>query len=81
MLQKLEELQKPLSTETDTDIKYRVDVLVELRNTAQEIKNCRANIATLEKNSNMILKQIQLSELEKIIREEEEQIARDNRRV
>ncbi len=81
VLQKLEELQKPLSTETDTDIKYRVDVLVELRNTAQEIKNCRANIATLEKNSNMILKQIQLSELEKIIREKEEQIARDNRRV
>ena len=81
VLQKLEELQKPLSTETDTDIKYRVEVLVELRNTAQEIKNCRANIATLEKNSNMILKQIQLSELEKIIREKEEQIARDNRRV
>ena len=81
VLQKLEELQKPLSTETDTDIKYRGDVLVELRNTAQEIKNCRANIATLEKNSNMILKQIQLSELEKIIREKEEQIARDNRRV
>ena len=81
VLQKLEELQKPLSTETDTDIKYRVDVLVELRNTAKEIKNCRANIATLEKNANMILKQIQLSELEKIIREKEEQIARDNRRV
>lgn len=81
VLQKLEELQKPLSTATDTDIKYRVDVLVELGNTAQEIKNCRANIATLEKNSNMILKQIQLSELEKIIREKEEQIARDNRRV
>ncbi len=81
VLQKLEELQKPLSTETDTDIKYRVDVLVELGNTAQEIKNCRANIATLEKNSNMILKQIQLSELEKIIRDKEEQISRDNRRV
>lgn len=79
--QKLEELQKPLSTETDTDIKYRVDVLTDLKSTAQEIRNCRANIATLEKNSNMILKQIQLSELEKIIREKEEQIARDNRRV
>ena len=79
--QKLEELQKPLSTETDTDIKYRVDVLTELRSTAQEIKNCRDNIATLEKNSNMILKQIQLSELEKIIREKEDQIAKDNRRV
>lgn len=78
---KLEELQRPLSTETDTDIKYRVDVLTELRSTAKEIKNCRDNIATLEKNSGMILKQIQLAELEKIIREKEEQIAKDNRLV
>lgn len=78
---KLEELQRPLSTETDTDIKYRVDVLTELRSTAKEIRNCKDNIATLEKNSGMILKQIQLAELEKIIREKEEQIAKDNRLV
>lgn len=77
----LEELQKPLSTVTDTDIKYRVDVLVELKNIAQEIKNCRDNIATLEKNSGMILKQVQLSELENIIKEIEDHISKVNQKI
>lgn len=81
ILQNLEELQKPLSTETDTDIKYRVDVLADLNSTAQEIKTCKDNIATLEKNSGMILKQVQLSELEKIIDEIEKQISELDRKV
>lgn len=81
ILQNLEELQTPLSTETDTDIKYRINVLVDLNSTAQEIKNCKDNIATLEKNSGMILKQIQLSELENIIREIEEQIEKLRERI
>lgn len=81
ILQNLEELQKPLSTETDTDIKYRINVLVDLNSTAQEIRNCKDNIATLEKNSGMILKQIQLSELEKIIGEIEKQISELDRKV
>lgn len=81
ILKNLEELSKPLSTDTDTDIKYRVDVLTELKSAAQEIKNCKDNIATLEKNSGMILKQIQLSELEKIIRELEKKISQLDRKV
>ena len=81
ILENLEELLGPLSTETDTDIKYRVDVLTEWKNVLQEIRNCRDNIATLEKNSGMILKKIQLSELEKIIKEIEGQISGCNRRV
>lgn len=81
ILQNLEELQKPLSTETDTDIKYRINVLVDLNSIAQEIKNCKDNIATLEKNSGMILKQIQLSELENIIVEIEKQISDLDRKV
>lgn len=81
ILRNLEELQNPLSTDIDTDIKYRVDVLTELSSTRQEIRNCKDNIATLEKNSNVMLKQIQLAELEKIIREVEEQISRLNRKV
>ena len=81
ILQNLEELQNPLSTDIDTDIKYRVDVLTDLCSTRQEIRNCKDNIATLEKNSNVMLKQIQLAELEKIIREVEEQISRLNRKV
>lgn len=74
VLRNLEELKSPLSTDTETDIKYRVDVLADLRELAREMKNCRDNIATLEKNSGMILKQVQLSELEKIIREIDGQI-------
>lgn len=81
ILRNLEELQNPLSTDIDTDIKYRVDVLTELCSTRQEIRNCKDNIATLEKNSNVMLKQIQLAELEKIIREVEERISRLNRKV
>lgn len=81
VLKNLEELQKPLATETDTDIKYRIDVLVELQNVAREIKNCKDNIATLEKNSGMILKQIQLSELEKIIGEIDERISEVNKKT
>lgn len=81
ILRNLEELQNPLSTDIDTDIKYRVDVLTELCSTRQEIRNCKDNIATLEKNSNVMLKQIQLTELEKIIKETEEQISKLNRKV
>ena len=81
ILQNLDELQKPLSTETDTDIKYRMDVLTDLRSTEQEIQNCRDNIATLEKNSNVFLKQIQLQQLEKIIKETEDLISGLNRKT
>ncbi len=81
ILQNLEELQKPLATETDTDIKYRMDVLTDLRSTEQEIQNCRDNIATLEKNSNVFLKQIQLQQLEKIIKETEDLISGLNRKT
>lgn len=81
VLQELNELQKSLSTETDTDIKYSVDVLTELKEIAREMKNCRDNIATLEKNSGMILKQIQLEKLEDIIEEIEDQISEKNREL
>ncbi len=81
ILRSLEQLQEPLSTETDTDIKYRVDVLTDLQGTQQEMKNCRDNIATLERNSNMLMKQLQLQQLEKIINEKEKQISDLNRSV
>ena len=60
---------KPLETEHDTDIKYRLDVIGDLRHVDLEINKCRENIATLEKNSSVIMKQIQLSALEKILEE------------
>lgn len=63
----LEELQIPLSTEADTDIKYRMDVLRDLKTNAQEIQNCKDNIETLDSNQSMIMKRIQLEQLGKII--------------
>lgn len=81
IMKRLEELQKPLSIENDMDIKYRMDVLQELRYNAQEIKNCKANIATLEKNQGMILKQIQVSKLEEIILEIDAKISELNKKA
>lgn len=68
-LEQLEFVLKPLETEHDTDIRYRLDVIGDLRYVDQEINKCKESIATLEKNSNMIMKQIQLSALEKILGE------------
>lgn len=68
-LEQMESVLKPLETDHDTDIKYRLDVIGDLRQVDLEINKCRENIATLEKNSNMIMKQVQLSALEKILGE------------
>ena len=65
--QSLETLQIPLSTEADTDIKYRMDVLRDLKTNAQEIQHCKDNIATLDSNQSMIMKRIQLEQLGNII--------------
>lgn len=80
-MRRLEELQKPLSIETDTDIKYRMDVLRDLKDNAQEIQNCKANIATLDKNQGMIMKRIQLDQLEKIISEIDLHISEQNKKT
>lgn len=66
-LEQLEFVLQPLGTENDTDIKYRLDVIGDLRIVDLEINKCKENIATLEKNSSVIMKQIQLSALEKIL--------------
>ena len=80
-LKQLEFVMAPLATDADTDIKYRVDVLSELWALEEEIKRCNDNITTLEKNSNMIQKQIQLDALEKILKELEGDHDRLNREI
>lgn len=65
----MDQILEPLSTEFDTDIKYRMDVMTALERNQQEIQNCKDNIATLEKNSGMIMKQIQLTVLEDRLKE------------
>ena len=68
-LKQLEYVLEPLNTDQDTDIKYRLDVIGDLRQVSLEIDKCKENIATLKKNSNMIMKQLQLSALEKMLEE------------
>lgn len=77
--QNLEELKRPLSWESETDIKYRVDVLTELKRIAQQMKQCNENIKTLDKNSGMLLKRIQLSQLDSILVQLDEDIMDANR--
>ena len=88
LLQKLEEqikeiehIKKSLDTTYDIDIQYRVDILPDMQSLAEEIDKCNKNIATLEKNSNMLQKQIQLSTLEDMIRELEQQLLKNNQCV
>lgn len=57
-----------LSTDSDVDIKYRLDVLHTLGTVDRAIAKCQENIQKLKKNSTLIEKQIQLEELEKVLR-------------
>lgn len=57
-----------LSTDSDVDIKYRLDVLHTLGTVDRAITKCQENIQKLKKNSTLIEKQIQLEELEKVLR-------------
>ena len=54
-----------LSTESDVDIKYRLDVIATLRMLNKSIDKCEENIRKLKENSTSIQKQLQLDELEK----------------
>ncbi len=65
---------KLMNTESETEVKYRIDVLAKWRRNEEEIRKCRSNIETLNKNSTIMQKQIQLDELEKIRHELERQI-------
>lgn len=57
-----------LSTDSDVDIKYRLDVLHTLGTVDRAIAKCQENIQKLKENSTLIEKQIQLEELEKVLR-------------
>ncbi len=72
-VRQLDYVLAPLATDADTDIKYRVDVLAGILVNEEEIRKCKANIAALEKNTNILQKQVQMETLENIIRELEKQ--------
>ena len=80
-MEMLQRVLEPLSTEHDMDIKYRIPVLSQLQQLRMEIHTCKENIATLEKNSGMIMKQVQLSTLESLLQELASELDKLNRRA
>lgn len=80
-LKNLEDMVIPLSTEEEVDVKYRLEVLSRLTRIRDAVKKCKDNIRTLEKNSTLIQKQIQLEALEKIRTELEGKIGVLNQRI
>lgn len=76
----MELILKPLATEMDIDIKYRLDAITRLRQVQKAIGICKDNIKTLEKNATFIQKKIQLEALEKLRKELEEQIGDSDRK-
>jgi len=77
----MEMVLTPLQTETDVDIKYRLDVITKLNRVQQAVKTCKDNIKTLEKNATFIQKQIQLTALEALRKEIEEKISGSDRKT
>ena len=59
-IKNLEFAADPLLTGEDVDVKYRLEILTRLSQVKALIQKCRENIKTLEKNSTLIEKQIQL---------------------
>ncbi len=59
----IQEVLAPLETEEDTDIKYRIQVLSELKRTTIAIHKCRDEIGQLKEHATFIEKQIQAEKL------------------
>ena len=77
----MESILMVLGTEWDVDIKYRLDVLTNLRQVQTAIKKCEDNIRTLQKNATLIKKQIQLEALNNFIKDLEQKISSENRNI
>lgn len=80
-IKNLEFAADPLLTGEDVDVKYRLEILTRLSQVKALIQKCRENIKTLEKNSTLIEKQIQLEVLEKIRIEIEKKAGDLNRQI
>lgn len=78
-LTNLKHLLKPLETDKDTDIKYRLDVITRLNQIHRAITTCKENIKTLEKNATFIQKQVQLEVLQQLRAELDKKISESDR--
>lgn len=77
-IKNMETVLKPLGTDVDIDVKYRIEVITKLSQLKTSIQRCEANIRTLKKDSTFIQKQVQIETLEKLRKELEKQIGESN---
>lgn len=67
LMEEKKHVARLLTVEAETDIKYKIDVLTELKSIEGEISKCLLNIETLEKNTNIMQKRLQLEALDRML--------------
>lgn len=70
-----------LDNREDIDVKYRLEVLTDLRRNELEIEKCTKEIRQLEANSTMIEKQIRAEELRKECEELKSRISTEDKKI
>lgn len=70
-----------LEYDVDTDIKYKIDVLSEIRRTNLVITQCEQEVKRLEKNTTLIEKQIQVEQLQAECKQLQAQVAKKDREI
>lgn len=68
-----------LEWDDDTDVKYRITIVSELKRTGLEIEKCETEIRNLQQNTTMIEKQIRADEMRKECEELKNHISKNDR--
>lgn len=68
-----------LEWDDDTDVKYRITIVSELKRTGLEIEKCETEIRNLQQNTTMIEKQIRADEMRKEYEELKSHISKSDR--
>lgn len=68
-----------LEWDDDTDVKYRITIVSELKRTGLEIEKCETEIRNLQQNTTMIEKQIRADEMRKECEELKSHISKSDR--
>ena len=80
-MESIQSVLGPLETEEDTDIKYRIQILSDLKRTTISIKKCKDEIDQLKKHATFIEKQIRAEELKKECSDLEQDISKKDREI
>lgn len=68
-----------LEWDDDTDVKYRITIVSEMKRTGLEIEKCETEIRNLQQNTTMIEKQIRADEMRKECEDLKSHISKSDR--